>query len=93
MKGRKGGLRCPACGSADVIPILHGLPDHDMFQAAERGEIAIGGCVIHSSSPTDVCRACDTEFGSFADHPARLKGLGAYFPGDPEPEPGKGGVR
>jgi hypothetical protein len=47
---------CPACGGR-AIPILYGMPSphSGMMEAAERGEIAIGGCVIPERPPAFTC--------------------------------------
>ena len=35
---------CPKCGlDENVIPIVYGYPSEELFEAAERGEIALGG--------------------------------------------------
>ncbi|UCH79180.1 MAG: hypothetical protein JSU81_04330 [Candidatus Coatesbacteria bacterium] len=35
---------CPKCGSDEnVIPIVYGYPSEELFEAAERGEVALGG--------------------------------------------------
>jgi len=36
---------CPLCGGK-AVPIAYGLPGPSLMQAAERGEVALGGCVI-----------------------------------------------
>lgn len=54
---------CPSCGSSDTIPIRYGFPGPEMFEKADRGEIALGGCVIMPDNPTRRCRACHTAFG------------------------------
>jgi hypothetical protein len=45
---------CPRCGRPGV-PILYGLPSPEMAEADERGEIALGGCVIEDDQPTHEC--------------------------------------
>jgi hypothetical protein len=42
------------------VPIVYGLPGPDIFEAAERGEVAIGGCVIGrpDGDPHWACPAC-----------------------------------
>jgi hypothetical protein len=37
---------CPGCGASTTIPIVYGFPSGKTFEAADRGELAIGGCVI-----------------------------------------------
>jgi hypothetical protein len=55
---------CPQCHSpAQVIPILYGLPASAAFDAAERDEIILGGCVIDRFSPMWHCKACHEDFG------------------------------
>jgi ribosomal protein L37AE/L43A len=45
-----------------------------MFKASERGEIALGGCVIDEASPTWRCRSCGHEWGG---PPSTMAGLAA----------------
>ncbi len=52
--------RCPACGSEKIIPIVYGLPVPAANDAAEAGEIMLGGCCLSGRDPRWVCRACDT---------------------------------
>ncbi|MEO6629480.1 MAG: hypothetical protein ABIP03_13050 [Aquihabitans sp.] len=54
---------CSSCGSSDTVPIAYGFPGSEMFGAAERGEIDLGGCVIFDDNPTHRCRACNKRFG------------------------------
>lgn len=56
---------CASCGSSDTIAIAYGFPEPEMFEAAERGEIDLGGCMIFDDNPTHRCRACNTTFGRF----------------------------
>jgi hypothetical protein len=46
--------RCPTCG-ARGLPIVYGMPDDTLFEAAERGEVALGGCVISDHDPSLAC--------------------------------------
>jgi hypothetical protein len=41
---------CPVDGSR-LVPILYGMPTLEAFEAAERGELVIGGCVIIAGDP------------------------------------------
>ena len=41
---------CPNCSSPS-IPIVFGLPAFELFEAAERGEVALGGCVVGEVEP------------------------------------------
>ena len=49
---------CPRCASTDAIRIIYGLPDHDLFAASQRGEVALGGCIIGYESPDYECGTC-----------------------------------
>ena len=53
---------CPSCGSAGV-PIAYGYPGDDMMTAAERGEIALGGCVVSANDPRLGCNDCGRTWG------------------------------
>lgn len=50
---------CPACGSTDAVRIVYGLPGADLFEAADGGEVRLGGCLIGEESPDYECRSCD----------------------------------
>lgn len=54
--------KCPVCGSNDIVKILYGMPTYETFQAAERGEISLGGCCISDNDPKWHCRACGKDF-------------------------------
>jgi hypothetical protein len=69
---------CPRCGSTDAIRIIYGLPDHELFEASERGEVALGGCVIGDESPDFECRACGAALPFVADPSER--GTGRVHP-------------
>jgi hypothetical protein len=55
-------LHCPRCGSRDVVPILYGYPPDEWFEAAERGELIIGGCEIEPE--TKHCASCGNKWNS-----------------------------
>ena len=71
---------CPECGDPRPLRIAYGYPTLKMFEAFERGELALGGCVIGSDSPTWRCRKCRREWGG---PPTRIDGLAAFIPGSP----------
>ena len=53
------GATCPRCGAfAPMLPIKFGLPSHELFEAAERGEVVLGGCLVGGVLPTHRCTAC-----------------------------------
>lgn len=49
---------CPRCGTR-AIPILRGLPSADAFEAADRGELSLGGCLITDDDPAQKCTGFD----------------------------------
>lgn len=63
---------CPVCGSPDVAPILYGLPAPGAFEAVERAEVIIGGCVLREA--TDGCRACGARWAETVDWNAQPLG-------------------
>jgi len=62
--------RCPACRSSNVLRIVYGYPDFDLFQDAEAGRVALGGCVLTGADPSWRCMDCDTRV-----FPQRLRRL------------------
>jgi hypothetical protein len=54
--------KCPACGSTNTIEIMYGMPTHEAFESAERGEIALGGCCITDCDPQRHCKNCGENF-------------------------------
>ena len=51
-------LACHRCQAA-MVRVVYGFPGGDMFKAAERGEIALGGCVVGDDQPRWRCMSCD----------------------------------
>lgn len=52
--------RCPACDSPLIADICYGYPSRETAEAAGRGEIVLGGCLIDDANPQWKCRACQT---------------------------------
>lgn len=51
--------RCPRCGRRDGVRIVYGMPDPTLIEAAQRGKVALGGCVIRPTArPTRHCLSC-----------------------------------
>ena len=47
LTGKPVTVICPSCGLRyDGVRLQFGLPSSEMFEAAERGEIMLGGCVV-----------------------------------------------
>lgn len=59
-----GSVVCPECRSAEQIPVVFGYPSPEMWEASERGEIGIGGCVIFEGQPDVQCRNCSTQYNT-----------------------------
>ena len=55
---------CPNCGS-HAVPIVYGMPGFDLFEAANRGEVVLGGCIVDDDLPIWRCtnEDCELEFG------------------------------
>ena len=49
---------CAWCGTDVLVPIVYGYPDDELFEAGERGEVEIGGCIVEEDAPTDACHHC-----------------------------------
>lgn len=52
--------RCRRC-DGEVVPIAYGFPGAGMWEAAERGEIVLGGCMTSRGQATSRCRRCGME--------------------------------
>ena len=55
--------RCPKCGAVAGVPIVYGLPGRAAFEAEQRGELVLGGCVIEEGAPTHQCVECGERWG------------------------------
>lgn len=53
---------CPACGEKAGVNIKYGMPSHEAFEASEREEVALGGCVIGDNDPERRCLKCEHEW-------------------------------
>ena len=56
---------CPICGQFTGVPIIYGMPGPDDVESAQRGEIALGGCVLDDDMPQWRCTDldCNAEWG------------------------------
>ncbi|MDP5184414.1 hypothetical protein QOZ88_17400 [Blastococcus sp. BMG 814] len=76
--GVQAGRVCPRCGRENSIPLVYGLPGSDLFEQAESGRVALGGCLVMDEQPAFVCRSCDLAWGDESDptaDEAELAGL------------------
>ncbi|MFZ5554162.1 MAG: hypothetical protein ACOZCO_13680 [Bacteroidota bacterium] len=48
-------LKCPMGHTDEIIKIEYGMPDESMFEAADRGEIMLGGCEVSEDAPGWYC--------------------------------------
>lgn len=53
---------CPSCKAKEGVRIVYGYPSEKTFEARERGEIALGGCVIGDNDPERQCLNCGHEW-------------------------------
>ena len=53
---------CPTCHEKAGVNIVYGMPSIEMAEQAERGEIALGGCVLDANEPERHCNACGAEW-------------------------------
>lgn len=37
---------CPSCLTDTVVPVVYGFPVDTTFEAASRGDVVLGGCII-----------------------------------------------
>ncbi len=49
---------CPGCGAETVVPVVYGFPGVELFEAAERREVVLGGCSMGIHNPEAACTAC-----------------------------------
>ena len=54
-------LKCRHCGSK-VLSIVYGLPGPVLQEAAERGELILGGCCIFPDNPDYQCPICGQRY-------------------------------
>lgn len=49
---------CPECGAVTVVLIIYGFPPAEIGEAAQRGEVVLGGCLITGDDPEWRCTVC-----------------------------------
>jgi hypothetical protein len=67
-------MNCPGCGAGEQKPIVYGLPTGKTFEASERGEVVLGGCVIFGDDPQWQCPSCHLRYRT-EDKGERSSGL------------------
>ncbi|PWW23364.1 hypothetical protein JD79_02538 [Geodermatophilus normandii] len=64
MPRRAAAPTCPHCPDAPAgVPYVLGLPSAEAFEAAERGEVVLGGCVLSEPVPAWACPRCEASLG------------------------------
>jgi hypothetical protein len=53
---------CPRCDSADVVPIVYGLPGEGLLAGSVAGEVRLGGCCVGPRDPEFHCKACGNDW-------------------------------
>ena len=53
--------KCPTCGGKVVI-INYGEPTYEAYQAEQRGELVLGGCLIGPDAADWQCVQCGAQF-------------------------------
>ncbi|MGR6965299.1 hypothetical protein ACU610_12610 [Geodermatophilus sp. URMC 61] len=61
------GRVCPGCAREDSVPLRWGLPAVEDFELAERGLVALGGCMLPEEEPVLSCRSCELAWGREGD--------------------------
>ncbi|WP_419817672.1 hypothetical protein [Glaciibacter flavus] len=60
---------CPECGSGSTVQVIYGLPDVDLFDAADAGFVIFGGHLFEAEGPTRECRGCHAEWREVDGYP------------------------
>jgi len=50
-------MKCPKCGG-EAVEIIYGMPTHELFEAEQRGEVVIGGCLVSGDDDNWQCKKC-----------------------------------
>jgi hypothetical protein len=58
---------CPRCGSTDAVRIVYGYPTFELFEAEQRGEVSLGGCIVGDESPDYASCGCGAPLPWIAD--------------------------
>ncbi len=57
----------PRCCDVPMIRIVYGFPGGELVEAAKRGEVELGGCVVSGDRPLFRCRRCGRTQGRLGD--------------------------
>ena len=64
---------CKEC-EGTLIPIVYGMPNKALMDAATAGRVSLGGCMVVRGDPQLICRDCGA---SVAGHPSHATEGGA----------------
>ena len=55
---------CPNCKSNNSITIMYGYPAPEAIEDAEKGNVKLGGCLVHigGGQPDRFCKDCEHEW-------------------------------
>lgn len=53
---------CPKCNKNDGVDIVYGMPSPELAEQAEKGLIALGGCIVEENQPVYRCLDCGYEW-------------------------------
>lgn len=66
-------LHAPMCCGEPMRPIVYGMPGPELIESYERGDVALGGCVISEDRPRFECRQCGKTAGRIEDLDAHMR--------------------
>jgi hypothetical protein len=57
-------VKCPACKQRTGVEIIYGYPSAELGEASNRGDVALGGCVLPDggNTPTRECTGCGQQW-------------------------------
>ena len=55
-------MKCPECGSENIIPIVYGISSDELLEDFNAEKVAIGGWCIREAIPTLRCKDCGHPF-------------------------------
>lgn len=55
--------KCEQCGKSNrVVEIQYGYPSDSGIKESEKGNVVLGGCIVHSENPNWYCKRCELKF-------------------------------
>lgn len=53
-------MHCPNCNSDKVVCVVYGYPSSELMEAAMKGEVVLGGCIVADDNPSHKCLNCSS---------------------------------